>query len=283
MQVINFQNARIPWNLPPYPGYHEGPTLEEYFYKYYLKHRIEFDATGYTLIPIWWTSAYLNHVDVQPYVDHLPEGNKYFAVCQHDDAVKEQLPPGTLVFAAGGNQGGIPIPLISSPIPEKYLEPDPRELKLATFVGANTHPVRQRMYDALKDDIAIDFTITDWDFSIPEKNMINFFETTKTSMFTLCPRGYGAQSFRFYEALQLGSIPVYIHDDNKWLPFNDLIPWEDFCVVIHIDQIEELPSILRKFTDEQYDEMVRCGKLYYNNYFTLEGTSATILESLQDT
>ena len=101
-------------------------------------------------------------------------------------------------------------------------------------------------------------------------------------MFTLCPRGYGAQSFRTYEAIQLGSVPVYIHDDNLWLPFNDRIPWDDFCVVIHIDEIDMLPNILRKVTDEEYAEMIRVGRLYYNNYFTLEATCATILETLQD-
>lgn len=282
MQVINYKNVRIPWTLPPYPGYHKGPNLEEYFFEYYMKNRVAFDATGYTLIPIWWTSAYLNHVNVQPYIDHLPKNNKYFCVCQHDDAVKEVLPPGTKVFAAGGNGGGIPIPLISSPIPKEYLTPNYRELKLATFVGAITHPVRQRMYDALEGDIAIDFTITDWNFNIPKDNMLNFFETTKTSMFTLCPRGYGAQSFRTYEAIQLGSVPVYIHDDNLWLPFKDRIPWDDFCVIIHIDEIDMLPNILRKITNKEYTEMRRVGDLYYKNYFTLEAMSLTILEELQD-
>ena len=283
MQTINFKHVRIPWNLPPYPGYHTGPYLEEYFFQYYMQHRIEFDATGRTLIPIWWTTAYLNGINLQPYIDTLPKENAYFCVCQHDDAIKEVLPAGTKVYAAGGNAGGSPIPLISSPIPKKYLTPDPRELKLASFVGCVTHDVRKRMIEAIGDDIAIDIDTRDWSFHVPEDAMVNFFDKTKTSMFTLCPRGYGAQSFRTAEAIQLGSVPVYIHDDNKWLPFEDRITWDEFCVVIHIDDIEELPSRLRKFTDYEYDEMRRHGMLYYKNYFTLEGASSTILEDLQDT
>ncbi len=39
------------------------------------------------------------------------------------------------------------------------------------------------------------------------------------SNFTLAPRGFGATSFRMYEALQLGSVPIYIWDYDLALPF----------------------------------------------------------------
>lgn len=54
------------------------------------------------------------------------------------------------------------------------------------------------------------------------------------SLFTLCPRGLGRASFRFYEALSVSSIPVYIWDDREWLPFADRIPWGDIIVSINI-------------------------------------------------
>ena len=37
----------------------------------------------------------------------------------------------------------------------------------------------------------------------------------RDSLFSLCPRGYGPTSFRLYESIQLGSIPVYIAEDDE--------------------------------------------------------------------
>ena len=51
-----------------------------------------------------------------------------------------------------------------------------------------------------------------------------FVELMSRSVFALCPRGYGRTSYRMYEALQLGCIPVYIHDE-PWLPYADELDW----------------------------------------------------------
>ena len=71
------------------------------------------------------------------------------------------------------------------------------------------------------------------------KNIIN------RSIFTLAPRGFGYTSFRIYEAILGNSIPIYIWDDKKILPYSDELNWDDFCVVINTNQINELPNILK--------------------------------------
>ena len=121
--IVDFKELRIPYEHPTYPPYHEGYYMEEYFYRYYLKNKKEFDKTGFTLIPIFWTNVYImEHKGankrrlIQPFLNALPAG-KYFSVSQHDDAVQEQLPEGTLSFEGGGNGNGIPLPLICSKIP----------------------------------------------------------------------------------------------------------------------------------------------------------------------
>lgn len=35
----------------------------------------------------------------------------------------------------------------------------------------------------------------------------------------VCPRGLGRSSFRLYEVLQMGYIPVHVWDDCEWLPY----------------------------------------------------------------
>jgi len=44
-------------------------------------------------------------------------------------------------------------------------------------------------------------------------------EHVANSTFILTPRGFGRQSFRFSEIMQIGRVPLYIYDDYAWLPY----------------------------------------------------------------
>lgn len=280
--MIDFKNVRPKWHLPPYPPYHTGLYLEEYFYKRYIEQKQLFDLTGRTLIPIFWTTCYLQGIDVQPYVDALPKDKKYFAVSQHDDAIKEKLPENTICFCAGGNGGGIPIPLICSPILNaEHIDPNERDF-ICTFIGSLTHPVRQKMYDTLNIEGLYHFETKPWSFDIGQRSQDRFINITKRSLYTLCPRGYGAQSFRFYEALQLGSVPIYIHDDNKWLPFEDKIDYSSFSIVIHEKDINLLSNVIENIDRNEYQKMYETGQKIYNKYFTLEEVGRQIYNHLNE-
>jgi hypothetical protein len=277
--IVDFKNVRIPWKSSPYPPYHEGPYIEEYFYDYYKNNKSIFDDTGYTLIPIFWTTAYLYRVDVQSYINYLPKNKRYFCVSQHDDSVKEILPVGTKVFSAGGNSGGIPIPLVCSPI--RYKNENNKKDIFCSFVGSKTHTVRDKMVDALKNDSMFYIDCGEWSFNIEKHKETHFLDIISRSKFTLCPRGYGAQSFRFYEALQLGSVPIYIHDDNKWLPYSDILEWNTFAIVLHIKDIDTLKDILLSITEDELGNMIESGKRAYNNYFKMDNLPLRILNKLK--
>lgn len=270
--ILDFKDVRRPWLRPPYPCYHTGLYLEEAMLKYFVEHRSEFNRT---LIPIYWTTAYLDGVNVQLYVDALDQSGQYFAVSQHDDAIKEKLPPDTIVFSAGGNTGGIPIPLVCSPIPKFDINGGKRYW-LASFIGSDTHPIRKDIVNLFGNNPNFKIDIKQWSFNV-DLDSYDYFRTTTTySKFTLCPRGYGAQSFRTYEAMQLGSVPVYIHDDNVWLPFNDIVSWDKFAVVIHQKDLPNLESILEAIPDDQYASMHEMGQFMIQNYFNIEGTCKQI-------
>ena len=53
-----------------------------------------------------------------------------------------------------------------------------------------------------------------------------FIRNILSSDYTLCFRGSGNYSLRFYETLCLGRIPLFINTDCK-LPFEDEINWRD--------------------------------------------------------
>jgi Exostosin family len=278
--MIDFKTARIPWNLPPYPPYHTGNYIEEYFYNAYLSNKELFDKKGYTLIPIFWTTAYLNHINVQRFVNALPKGNKYFCVSQHDDAVKEQLPEGTVVFSAGGNSGGIPLPLVCSPIPTELIPLNPKQI-FCSFVGAQTHDVRKIMFKSLSNNKLYTLQDIQWDWTVTSDKQKLYLDVLSKSKFTLCPRGYGAQSFRFYEALQLGSIPVYIHNDIKWTPYTDVLNWNEFCISIHINELNNLDDILTSIDDDKIVSMRQKGLEVYKKYFALNKMPQQILNRLK--
>lgn len=273
MNVIDFRNVRRPWMRTPYPFYHEGDYLEEAMYRYYLEHR---DTFKRTLIPIFWTTAYLDGINVQPYIDALPKDQSYFAVSQHDDAIKESLPPDTVVFSAGGNSGGIPIPLVCSPMPDVDVFPSKRHKYLASFVGSNTHPIRSKIIELYDNQPGFKIVYKPWAFEIDKASKELFPHVTRLSKFTLCPRGYGAQSFRTYEAMQLGSVPVYVHDDNVWLPFNEIVPWSEFSVLVHEKDLHNLKEILSSISDEQYNHMRARGRYMIDTYFNIPGVCKTI-------
>jgi len=284
--TYDFNDLRIPNNSPVYPPYHEGPYLEEYFYNFYIKNKERFDKTGYTLIPIFWTAIYSQNVFfssqndkkhlVQGYINSLPEG-KYFCVSQHDDAVKENLPKGTLSFEAGGNQNGIPIPLICSSL---KTTPQLKKEYFCSFVGSFTHHLRNEIYNTFNSDNEFKFVTGSWTITVNNNQLDTFINTTSKSEFSLCPRGYGSSSFRLYEVLQLNSIPVYVYD-KEWLPFKEFINWEEFCVLVKREDIKNLKNILKSYSKEQKTNMLLKGKEVYNNYFTLEKMSEQILKILE--
>jgi len=279
--IIDFKNLRPPANYPVYPPYHQGDYLEEYFYKFYKENKDKFDKTGYTLIPIFWTNVYITNTNIeliQHYLNSLPPG-KYFTVSQHDDAVKEILPVGTLSFEAGGNGNGIPIPLICSPLAEEYKQPTDKEI-LCSFTGSITHNIRNKIYHRYSTDKDFILVGKNWTPSVSNNDLNNFINITKRSKFTLCPRGYGAQSFRLYEVLQLNSVPVIVYD-KEWFPFNNTIDWNSFCVLIHEDEIDSLKENLLSITEQEYEHMLKIGKQVYIEYFTMEGMSLNILRTLQ--
>jgi len=88
------------------------------------------------------------------------------------------------------------------------------------------------------------------------------------SIFTLAPRGYGYTSFRIYEAILAESIPVYIWDNKKILPFEDILNWEEFSIVINANEIQNLPNLLEKCDISKMQMRLKEVK----QFFSFEGT-----------
>ena len=272
-----FSKYRPNPKYPTYPPYHEGLYLEDYFFEYFTKNNIETDRY---YIPVFWTTCYVDNCfsGLQELINTLDPNLKYFTVAQHDDAIRERLPIDTISFNAGGNGGGIPIPLVCSPIKEE-VKPKLEKDIFCSFVGSITHPIRNMMYQTLVNNPKYVISAKNWTSSVSENDFNNFINITSRSIFCLSPRGYGRSSFRLYEAIQLGSIPVFIYD-VKWCPFEEDLDWNDFSVLIHESDIPNIDNILSGYSDDKIKKMQDNLKNYWENNFTMQSICKKIIKKI---
>jgi len=278
-------------NKDTYPPFKNGLYLEEYFLKFIEQNN---PATKRKYIPALWTNFQIEgwfsskKNEMQQALDHWilnnPSSEGYFTIAQYDDGPKLQLPENTIVF--GACSGNIPIPLIYEDskntlqsIPKKSFNNKPI---LCSFVGNITcnllRPnVREIMFNCFSNNPLFKMINSGgWTPSVNGNLQKIFIETTLNSKFALAPRGYGRSSFRFFECFQLGTIPIYLWNDQNWLPFQDVINYDKLCIVLHINDIHKLENILKSIDEELYNNMWN----YYNeikHLFELEGMSTQII------
>lgn len=274
-----FEKFRQVPKWPIYPPYHSGDYLEEYFIKYFESNNVE---TKKYFIPVAWSSCYINSKDavqqeLQSILDSLDQSVEYFTVSTHDDAPRERLPKNTVSFSAGGNKGNIPIPLVVSKIP--FVKPQQKKY-LASFVGSLTHPLRQLLLQKHSNNSSFYFNGKQWSPDVSKKNVDEFFDITSQSYFSFAPRGYGKTSYRLYEIMQLGAVPVYL-SDHFWLPWKDEIDWKSICIFINEKNIADIDIILKKelYSKEYYKKIETINKIY-DQYFTIEATTKKIIEDV---
>ena len=267
---------------PVYPPYHKGEYLEDYYMTFSDNNSINTDRI---YIPVSWTTYYCdgyNRNELQSFLNNLDPSLKYYTVCQHDDAPQENLPEDTLIFSAGGNcekSGVIPIPLVCSPLPSELIVERERTI-LLSFVGSVTHPIRQKCIESLRDESDVELAFSNWSNRVPEDNFKYFINKTLSSKFCLAPRGYGASSFRMYEAMQLGSIPVYV-TDKVYTPFANVLDWNDFAVIIEEKDISNIHEILLSYDEDRIVMMQKNLKEVWNKYFSIDAVCHNIKRILE--
>ena len=94
------------------------------------------------------------------------------------------------------------------------------------------------------------------------------------SHYTLCPRGGGNWSYRFYETLCLGRIPVFFNTDCL-LPFESLINWRDYCVWVEGSEIEHTADAIlehyHRHSAESFAELQRRCRQLWLEFLSLDG------------
>ena len=158
----------------------------------------------------------------------------------------------------------------------------------ANFVGAiNTHPIRGDLISYLIKEnvwskilllIRGEFHGPNIDGSERVKRDTQFHGAMSGSYMTLCPRGTGMSSNRFFETMSLGRVPILITEHNV-LPFEEEINYEDFCFSIEYNKLNELVQSL----DTKDDDLVKmCDSSYkiYEEYFSIKNYATKLASYL---
>lgn len=274
---------------------HEYPPnnktiFEEYFYNWFIGNK---PLTNKIYLPIFWTNYYISKgyatqdiSEINIFLDSIDKNKEYFTIIQWDDGIVNPFPYSNIyVFGQGGGGGksseelfngtigDYPIPLNCQSNPN--IKTQNKDI-FASFIGViygRNNWIREKLHDNLKNKNGYLF-----------ENSISydaFSNVMSRSIFSLCPRGYGATSFRICEALQHESIPVYI-SDKPWIPFNDIINFNDYGVLIDSKDIEKIDEILKNISEEEIYKKLNLGKQIYNDYYSFEGCSSKIINKLNN-
>ncbi len=300
MEILDLPE-RFRAGTPSNPKHQKGPNIEEACGLWAMERLAN---TSATYIPVYWQNLYCeNHYrlkqkdygadpELQALLDRLLQPDRqYFTVTQADEGHYERLPSNVYVFGAGG-VGSEPIPLASSP----HQSHAATKNTLACFVGcvetggpakSSGRPsrsswdpdgagakVRRRMWLALQGRPGYYLK----DQRGRNTADVRTFEFVMASAeFALCPRGYGRTSFRLYEAIQMGVIPVYIYDEEgPWLPYEGVLDWREFCVLCDYRELDALPSRLKGLSKAKKDEMRRRLFELYPTHFSIEGAAEQV-------
>lgn len=115
-------------------------------------------------------------------------------------------------------------------------------------------------------------------------NRREFVETLAASDYALAVKGDANSSVRFYEALAMGRIPLFL-DTACVLPLENILNYRDFCVFVDwrdTDRIgERLLEFHREVTPERFKEMQVQARQAYRQYLRMDSFSSQLAAELR--
>jgi hypothetical protein len=91
----------------------------------------------------------------------------------------------------------------------------------------------------------------------------DYAEAIRDSRFVLCPAGLGPLTYRLFETMEMGRVPVILSDE--WVPIQGPA-WNDFSLRIPEHRVADLESILDEHAS-RHEEMGRLARLAWEEWF----------------
>lgn len=131
--------------------------------------------------------------------------------------------PNILVFSAGG-VGHVPLPHIYRPLASVDVVPDKHFMSFAGKVkNRSFRPLTVELFNASLEAHGLDPVELFYSWGaysvITDTFGMGWQDVVQRSQLNLAPRGYGITSYRLYELLHLGAIPIDVWGPYRWLPY----------------------------------------------------------------
>lgn len=156
----------------------------------------------------------------------------------------------------------------------------PPELLFSFIGGVSSAPVREAIVTithprALIRDTGDDPANVDGHpAAFYERFHRDFAEAMVNSRFTLCPRGAGTSTFRLFETMKAGRVPVILSDD--WVA-PEGPAWPSFSIIVPERHVTRLPEILEAH-EERAQEMGRMAREQWELWFSESASFHRIVE-----
>lgn len=154
---------------------------------------------------------------------------------------------------------------------------------LYSFIGnARNHPVQAaicglrdpRAY--LRDSSGDDHQQDDGVGGANRDRGLHYREVMASSKFVLCPRGIGVSSWRLFETLRAGRVPVVLSDDWVRPPGPD---WDACCLFVPEAQVGALPRLLAE-AEPRAVAMGAAARREWERWYAEENVFHTAVEQL---
>lgn len=184
--------------------------------------------------------------DIQSLLNNYKNTNKtVFVFLISDKTIMFKIPINvrlyrTSLFASQRQDNEYVLPYIWEPIKTRFSPLQKTEKPKVGFCGLNSL-YRQKTLSLLQQSGALetDFIIKEqfWGGSPHNPALVSEFESNiQNNHFTVCNRGAGNFSMRFYQVLSGGRIPILLNTDQL-LPLEELIDWSDLIVTAHTEEL----------------------------------------------
>lgn len=142
---------------------------------------------------------------------------------------------------------------------------------LASFRGASSHPVRDRLArSADAPNVVVELLGTRGHVgridAVSGAGDDHYAGLLRRSVFGLVPRGDCHFSYRLLEVMSFGCIPVVLSDDLV-LPYDRIVPWRSIALHVPEERAGDLGGLLRSVPPERIEKMRAGVMAVYRRWF----------------
>lgn len=122
---------------------------------------------------------------------------------------------------------------------------------LLSFRGNISHPIRQNLLDVMvlyRELGPANQTQRWYDHTADE--FLDYLQEIVDSHFVLCPRGIGTSTYRLFEVLSLGRVPIIISDD--WVP-PEGVDWNSCSIRVAEERLFDIPEVVDHYIDRWHE------------------------------